>query len=469
MTTRPSNESGPPPGDHGHWLLGINAQVTDPLGVLVRGQQRHGDIFYFNSFQGPTYVLAHPDHAQHVLADNARNYPSPDKPPNRLMGNGLFVSNGDFWMRQRRMVQPAFHRPRLFKMVEGMVRGTDALATRWDEAARSGTPIDLLEQMRQLVPTVLGTSLFSRDVYDSEEALRACVAFFSQNSHGSARDSLWKVVLRRLGIPRSRLRGFHATVEALNTALYRLIASRRAAASPGDDILGMLLEARDTRGEAMTDAEVRDELVSLLIGGHEATSVALTWTWYTLLSHPEVERRVREELATVLGGRPPDGEALHALRYTRAVVEETLRLYPPAWRFMRRAVEDERIDGVTLRAGSLVVLSPYLLHRHPSAWTEPERFLPERFLSENKEGRHRHAYLPFGGGQRLCIGNGYTLMLITAVLATLMPRFQPRLVPGHPIVPLASNTYRPRFGVRATLHPVPAPTSASSPTEASSS
>jgi cytochrome P450 len=337
-----------------------------------------------------------------------------------------------------------------------MGRGTEALAERWQHHVRSGEPVELLEQMRLLVSTLLGVSIFSRDVYESEAGLRACLAFFSDNTHGSARDSLWKLALRRLGIPRSRLKRFNATVDALNTSLYGLIAERRKAPSVGDDILGMLLEARDTQGEAMTDTEVRDELVSLLIGGHEATSVALTWTWHTLMSHPEVERRVREELASVLGGRPPSsGEQLQALGYTRAVVEETLRLYPPAWQFMRHAVEEDEIGGFTIRAGSLVVLPTWLLHRHASFWKQPERFEPERFLPEQREQRHRHAWMPFGGGQRLCIGNGYTLTLILTVLATLLPRLQARPVPGHPITPMASNTYRPRFGIKATLHPAP--------------
>ena len=157
-----------PPGHHGHWLLGINAQITDPLGVLIRAQRKHGDVVYFNTVHGPVYLLAHPDHAQRVLADNGRNYPAPPRRPNRLMGNGLFGSDGAFWLRQRRMVQPAFHRSRLALMVEGMVQGTEALAERWQHNVRTGEPVEPLEQMRLLVPTLLGVSIFSRDVYASE-------------------------------------------------------------------------------------------------------------------------------------------------------------------------------------------------------------------------------------------------------------------------------------------------------------
>jgi cytochrome P450 len=443
-----------PPGYRSHWLLHIHEQVKDPLGVLVRGWQRHGDVVFFNNFMGPTYLLAHPDHAQHVLVDNARNFPVVEKSTTGVMGNGLFTSSGDFWRRQRRMVQPAFHRSRLSKMVQGMVTGTEAFAERWEQAARTGEPVELMEQMRTLVSSLLGISIFSPDVLQGQTALRACAAFISQSAHDAPYESLWWLMMRRLlKAPRAGREQWLATVAEMNAAIYGFISERRKDATGRDDILTMLLEARDSQGEAMTDKEVRDEVVTLLIGGHESTSVALAWIWHALMIHPEVEQRVRAELATVLGGRPPGGEELQSLTYTRAVVEETLRLYSPAWQMLRRAVEDDQIAGWTIPAGSLVALSPYLLHRHPSAWKDPERFEPERFLPENKEGRHRHAWLPFGGGQRLCIGNAYALTLFVTVLATLLPRFQARLVPGHPVVAMATSTYRPRFGIKATLHP----------------
>ncbi|MGZ3458319.1 MAG: cytochrome P450 [Archangium sp.] len=454
-----------PPGYHGHWLLHIREHVKDPLGMFIRAHQRYGDIVFLNVAMGPTYLLAHPDHAQRVLADNARNFPALGKSSTGLMGNGLFASEGEFWRRQRRMVQPAFHRSRLIKMVQGMVTGTQALAEHWEQAARTGEPVELMEQTHQLVLTLLGTSLFSPDVYEGQSALRACAAFLSHHSHEAPVDSLWWLLLRRLRIPhRRRQQQWRTSLAMMDKTLYDLISERRKNPGDRDDILSMLLEARDSQGEAMTDKEVRDELVTLFIGGHESTSVALAWIWYALMIHPEVERRVREELATVLGGRAPSGEEIQSLTYTRAVVEETLRLYSPAWRLRRRVVEDEQIDGWTIRAGSFVTLSPYLLHRHASVWEEPERFKPERFFPEQKERRHRYAWLPFGGGQRLCIGNGYTLTLLVTVIATLLQRFQARLVPGHPVVPMATGTYHPRFGIKVTLHPAPPVTQDSSST-----
>jgi cytochrome P450 len=459
MTMNSPKKSALPPGYHDHWVWHLNEHVTDPLGMLIRAQQRYGDVVYFNNYMGPTYLLAHPDHAQHVLVDNARNFPALTKPTQGVMGNGLFVSKGDFWRRQRRMVQPAFHRSRLATMVQHMVTGTEALAEHWEQAARTGEPVELIEQMRLLVSNLLGFSLFSPDMYERNPELRACAVFLSHGSHEAPHDSLWWRILRelkiRLGLQRVGQRQWYATVAKMDAALYGLISARRKDPEGRDDILNMLLEARDSQGEAMTDKEVRDELVSLLIGGHESTSVALAWCWYALMSNPEVERRVREELATVLGGRDPGGEVLQSLPYTRAVVEETLRLYSPAWLLMRGVAEDEQLDGWTIRARSLVIISPYLLHHHPSVWKEPERFDPERFLPEQKEQRHRYAWLPFGGGQRLCIGNAYAMTILMTVLATLLPRFQLRLAPGHLVVPTARSTYRPRFGIKAILHPAP--------------
>lgn len=456
MSTRHTANNLPlPPGHHGHWLWRVREQVKDPLGVIVRAHQRHGDVVFFNDVMGPTYLLAHPDHAQRVLVDNARNFAVMGKSATGVMGNGLFASTGDFWLRQRRMVQPVFHRARLTKMVRDMVAETQVLAEHWDQAVRTGESVNLLEQMRTLVLTLLGSSLFSPDVYAGQQALREGAAIISHSANESPFDSLWWLLLRRLKVPRLGGEQWRATVASVDRALYALVSERRENPEGRDDILSMLLEARDSRGEGMTDKEVRDELATLLIGGHESTAVGLTWVWYALMLHPEVEQRVREELATVLGGQAPGGEALQSLTYTRAVVEETLRLYSPAWRLRRLVLEDEQIDGWTVRAGSQVMLSPYLLHRHPSVWKDPERFDPERFSPGQKEGRHRHAWLPFGGGQRLCVGNAYALTLLVTVIATLLPRFQTRLVPGHPVVPMAVGTYRPRSGIQATIHAAP--------------
>ncbi|MFY0565972.1 cytochrome P450 [Archangium lansingense] len=454
--TSPKN-SALPPGPKRHWLLGTGIQqLKNPLGLLVRGQQKHGDIVFFHQHHGPTWLLSHPDHAQRVLADNATNYLSMmGDGPDPMLGRGLFASKGDFWLRQRRMVQPAFHRPRLARMVDGMVQDAQRAVERLAPLASTGEPVELLNQMRRLVISMLGTSIFSKDIYESQPLLRETINYFSQEIH-SPHDSLLEALGGMLRLYRSRFKRFMKAVEDINTVFYGLIAERRQSSTPREDVLTMLIEARDTQGVAMTDTEVRDELVSLYVGGHESTSVALTWICYEVANHPEVQQRIREELATVLGGNPLTAESLQALHYTRAVVEETLRLRPPAWQFVRRAAKEDQLGSWTITPDTKVIISPYILHRHRDFWEEPERFIPERFLPERKEGRHRYAYLPFGAGQRQCVGNGYTLTLLTTALATLLQHYQLRLAPGYELVIMSGSTHRPRNGVLATIHPVPA-------------
>ena len=445
-----------PPGPKHHWLLGTGiGQVKDPLGQLVRGQQQHGDIVYFRMHHGPSWLLSHPDHAQYVLADNASNFLSMvGDGPDPLLGRGLFASQGDFWRRQRRMVSPSFHRPRLARMVEGMVRDVHALADEWTPLVNTGTPVELLAPMRRLALRMLGTSIFSEDVYASQEELRQSMDTFARLVHGP-RDSLLQAIAGLLRLHGGRARLFFGAVEQLNRVFYRLIAERRQSPAGKEDVMAMLMEVRDNQGVAMTDTELRDELVNLYVGGYESTAVALTWILYEVARHPEVEQRVRDEVARLTGGQPLTAESLQSLHYTRAVVEETLRVHPPAWNFVRRTLKEDRIGEWTLAPDTKILISPYILHRHPAFWQEPERYMPERFLSEQKEGRHRFAYLPFGAGQRQCVGIGYTLTLLTISLATLVQRHQLRLAPKHPVIAMAGSTRRPRDGVVATLHPAP--------------
>ncbi|MCY1031451.1 cytochrome P450 [Corallococcus sp. BB11-1] len=454
MTT--PSKSALPPRPRRSWLptFGIG-QVRDPLLQLVQRQKEHGDIVCFPTHHGPTWLLSHPDHAQYVLADKASNFLSMvGDGPDPLLGRGLFANKGDFWLRQRRMVQPSFHRPRLARMVEGMARDSERFAERWAPHAATSAPLELLGQMRGLVISLLGNSIFSEDVHANRASLREGMDHLATVFHGPG-ESLLDAVKRRFGLDGARTKRFFGAIEQLNTDMYRLIAERRESPGGKDDILTMLLEARDTQGVAMTDTELRDELVSLLIGGYESTAVVLTWMMYEVARRPEVEQRARGELATVLGGRPLTAEGLQSLHYTRALVEEALRFHPPAWNFMRRALNTDEIGGYTLAPDTKVLISPYILHRHPGFWTDPEQFLPERFLPDQREGRHRFAYLPFGAGQRQCVGNAYTVMLLTIAIATLLQRFQWRLVPAHPVVAMAATTRRPRHGVLATLHSAP--------------
>jgi cytochrome P450 len=245
-------------------------------------------------------------------------------------------------------------------------------------------------------------------------------------------------------------------MSTLDNVVYAIINERRKQPVDLDtpDLLWMLLSARDEEtGEGMSDQQLRDEVLILLLAGHETTATALTWTWYLLSQHPEVESRLHDELDTVLGGRRPSVEDLDKLPYTRMVIQEVLRLYPPAFGFTRHAVAEDEIGGYRIPANSMVFLTPYCTHRHPACWEEPEVFDPERFTPERSAGRPRFAYFPFGGGPRQCIGNAFALMEAQLVLASVAQRYCLRLVPGHPVEPQVQLTLRPRYGLPMTLHP----------------
>jgi cytochrome P450 len=445
-----------PPGPRGKLLFGhLLDEAMDLLGLLVRAQREHGDVVFFRLSSGPTYLLSHPEHARHVLVDNVRNYRKPMTDGGALMGRGLFTSDGEFWLKQRRLVQPAFHRERLALLVDGMVRGTQDLLERWQPRLSAGTPFDAEEEMMRLTLSILCHSVFSDDVSESAEGVRSAIQYILKLNHHVPARTVFHAA-RQLLPSRAAQRHFSAAVKTLDRAVYGLIAERRKAPTPASDLMAMLLEVRDAEtGEGMSDKQLRDELMTLVIAGHEATALSLVWTLHSLARHPEVEQRVRDELAATVGTRPVRLEDLPALRYTRAVLDEVMRLNSAAWLLVRRARAEDTLGGWRIPAGAQVYIAPYILHRHPSAWERPDAFLPERFMDAQAAARHRHAYLPFGGGQRLCIGNNYALMKMTAVLATLMQRCQLRLAPKRPVVPVGGITYRPRDGLWLTAHPAP--------------
>jgi cytochrome P450 len=235
--------------------------------------------------------------------------------------------------------------------------------------------------------------------------------------------------------------------------VHDIITHRRNQYTDTGDLLSMLLLARDEEmGQGMDDQQVRDEVITLLIAGHETVSTALTWTWDLLSQYPHVERQLHTELDNVLGGHLPKVEHLAKLSYTRMVLEEALRLYPPAWIFGRKAIADDEIGGYSIPANSIIVLSPYITHRHPAFWGNPEVFDPERFIPKRSTDRPHFAYFPFGGGPRMCIGNNFALMEMQLILATVAQRYKLRLVPGHPVEPEACLSLRPRYGLPMTLH-----------------
>lgn len=442
-----------PPGPRGHPLFGSvrDAQRGGPQ-FYVDARQRFGDVIRFRSY-GPLgwYMISHPDDIEYIVRGNAANYPkgiwSGFLEP--LVGQGLLTSEGDLWRRQRRLEQPAFHRQRLAALGATMAGAAEALGERWSAYARDGRPFDMMAEMSQLTLRVVGQTLLGADT--SGEAARVTPAVTEGIDYVQYRlDHLFPLPE---WVPTRRNRQFQRARAALDRLVYGIIDQRRRTGEDTGDLLSMLLLARDEEtGEGMSDQQLRDEVMTIVLAGHETTAVTLTWTWYLLAKHPEVADKLRAELDATLGGRTPRIEDLANLPYTRMTIEEALRLYPPAWMLGRQAKEADEIRGYHIPAKALITCSQYVTHRHPDFWTDPERFDPERFAPERAAGRPRFAYFPFGGGQRQCIGNNFALMEAQLVLATLAQRYRPCPVPGHPVEPEPMLTLRPRHGMPMTLH-----------------
>jgi cytochrome P450 len=421
----------------------------NPTGVFIDAARRYGDVAYLKIASRHGYLITNPRDVRHVLQDNARNYhKSPLYDKLRIsIGNGLLTSEDDFWLRQRRIAQPAFHRPRIAALAGVMADAAREAASHWDPIASAGRPVDVAEQMMRVTRTVVLRALLGSDL--GPFAGKVSDAWTIINEYIG--ESFWSLGLTdRLPMPRHRR--FAAARAVLQGAVDYLIAERRRHPSDGADLLAMLMSARDEdTGDSMTDHQLRVEVTTFLLAGQETTSLALTWTWYLLSEHPDACRRLEEELDTVLGGRPPGFADLANLPYTRMVIDESMRLYPPAWGFSRQALGDDELGGFQLPRGWLAFVIPYVLHRLPAYWNDPDRFDPERFSPARSADRPRFVYIPFGAGPRQCIGNHFALVEAHLILATLAQRFRLRLVPGHRVEPWPLITLRPRFGMPMTI------------------
>ena len=450
-----SRETRRPPGPRSLPPLGSApafARDTESFTDLM--WRRYGDLVRVRFLLWPGYLLYHPDHVKQVLHDHHRNYDKPSAMFGSLFpffGNGLFTSNGESWLHQRRLMQPSFHHKRLAHFGTVMTDATLAMLERWQNAGSH--PLDIETEMTRLTLRIAGLTLFNLDLSSDVDMVgHTFTTMLPQLTH------YFLVPFPPLWVPTPRNRRLQAGLETLNQVVYDMIDQRRQhlADSPGEtgDLLSMLLLARDEEtGKGMNDPQVRDEVMTLLLGGHETTSAALTWTWYLLSEHPEVESRLHDEVDRVLGGQVPTVDHLGDLPYTRNVIQEAMRLYPPAFFIMRHAIADDEIGGYRVAANSLIFLMAHMVHRHPAFWEEPERFDPDRFTPERSAHRPRYAYIPFGGGPRLCIGNSLAMMEAQLVLATVAQRYSLHLVPGHPVELKVSVATRPRHGLPLTLHP----------------
>jgi cytochrome P450 len=400
------------------------------------------DVARYRAGAEQAYIVSNPDLIKHVLVEKAWNY-SKDTFINgsfkNAIADGLLVTEGEFWSRQRRIMRPAFHQQRLFQLGHGMTEATLEMLDRWEALGEDTEPVDMADEMHKLTLRITTTSLFGADLLQKMED---AVTQFQ----------------RGLGLMVTPDRPeFVAAVKELEAVTYQIIEERRRNPADSADLLSMLLEARDEEtGEGMTDLQLRNEMMTLILAGHETTGNALTWTWHLLSQNPEATDRMRMELVAVLGDRIPTHEDLPALSYTRRVLDESLRLYPPAWIVGRRALGADRLGETDIEAGSVVAMSPYIVQRHPAYWDDPERFVPDRFTKDKVAGRRPFAYFPFGGGPRLCIGHNMALIEAQLVLATAARRFDVTPLPGHHVEPERLFTLRPRGGLPMLLRKVAA-------------
>jgi cytochrome P450 len=398
------------------------------------------------------FLVTDPVWTKHVLQDNADNYGRKTRSVEALketLGNGLLTTTGPSWWRNRRLAQPSFHKQRLAGFAEIMAASAADFVDRLAGTADGRAPFDVVPEFSRLTLRILGRCLFERDLTDEADAVGGALQVVLHHTI----EKLATFFPLPGALPTPKNLRFRAALRALDRVVLSLIADRRRDGADRGDLLSMLLAARDEEtGEGLSDQQLRDEVMTLLLAGHETTAMALSWTSYLLSLHPGARRLLEQEAdATLAAGGPARGEDLPRLRYTRMVLDESLRLYPPAWVVTRSADVDDEIAGFAIPAGSRVLVSPYVTHHDPTLWDDPEGFDPERFAPETQ--RARYAYFPFGGGPHLCIGAGFAIMEATIVLATIARRLRLDLEPGRPVAMEPLVTLRPTPGIFVTARP----------------
>jgi cytochrome P450 len=436
-----------PPGPTFHLGGGFLAMRRDPIGLLLRTAREYGDVAWFRLGPFHLYLFSHPDHVRELLATHAHAVMKSQvlQEAKRVLGEGLLTSEAETHKRQRRLIQPVFHHQRIKGYGELMVRYADRHAGRWED----GREVDIHQEMMGLTLAIVGKTLFGTDIEDAAardvaEALRVMLDMYDRFLTPFAG------YLERLPLPSNRR--FWQAKDSLDQLMYGMIRARREAPT-GIDLLSMLLAAKDEAGDgqAMSDHQVRDEATTIFLAGHETTALALTWSWYLLSDHPAVEATLHEEVDGAIGDRLPSPADLPNLPYARMVLEEAIRLYPPAWAMGRRVLEDVEIGGYVIPSGATAIVSQYLIHHDPRWYPDPWRFDPDRWRPEAEASRPRNAYFPFGAGPRMCVGEDFAWMEGILVLATIARRWRLRRLPGPPPGLEPRITLRPRHPIRMTL------------------
>ena len=442
------------PGPKTYPLVGsIPELLKDPFNYFFGAQREFGDVFPYRIGSRPLYFVAHPDDIKHVLLDNYKNYRKHTaydkiKP---LVGEGLLTSEGETWLANRRLAQPVFHRQRIAAFGTLMTDECETMMARWEQFG-VGEAFDVSAEMMRLTLTVVGKALFSTDLSLEADEIGDALSFALEETN---RRNLAPFSLPS-SLPTPNNVRYAKAIQALDDVVYGLIAERRNSHEDKGDLLSMLLNVQDAdTSERMSDKGLRDEAMTLFLAGHETSATALSWTFYLLSKHPAVQNALFREVDQTLEGRTATVADVPKLTYTRQVVDEALRLYPPAWMIGRHTLAEDRLpSGALLNADTDVSISPYVTHRHPDFWHNPEGFDPERFApNENKHGveRHRFAYFPFGAGPRICIGNNFALLEMVLTLATVSQRYALDLVGGERGAMQPKITLRPKDGIYVTL------------------
>jgi len=437
-------------------------EQPSPLAAVV---ERDEDVVEWRFLRRRFLALRHPDHIEHVLVAGHDRYVKAAH--YRLLaavtGEGLLTNEGESWAHQRRLIQPLLGRRQLEGLGTHMTAAATAHMEKWD-ALEEGVRIDVSEAMTELTLDVVGRALFGTTLADTADRLRPAVGMGMDTAVGAARlqsvltlpkwfiDLAGRVVFRAPVLPRSVGR-IQVAMRTIDGVVREIIAARHGQGSDDEgDMVGLLLGARDVDGRAMTETQVRDELVTFMLAGHETTANALSWLWYLLSQHPDARRRLHAEVDAVVGARQPNALDAEALPWTKACVLEALRLYPPAWILEREAIADDEIDGRRITPKTTVHLAVYAVHRDERWWPNPECFEPERFLGNADPTRPRGAYLPFGAGRRVCVGQSFALLEATLIAAAVAQRYELELVEGTVVEPEATVTLRPRGGLPMRLH-----------------
>ena len=436
-----------PPGPKGEPFIGnARAFVLEPLEYLKRCAQDYGDIMQIRLGTTAIYMLSSPEYIERVLVTQNSKYQKSRFTQRRksLFGNGLIFSEGDFWLRQRRLMQPAFHQKRVASYGQAMIQLSQKMAEGWQDSET----LNIHESMMQLsLEIVLKTLFDTESAGDAEKIGQVLDILIDQVSAAAVRPIQFPDWLPTPGNQR-----YNAALSQLDAIIQQIISDHRRRETDNGDLLSTLLHVQDEDGSRMTDKQLRDEVVNLYIAGHETVALTLAYTWRLLAENPAVEAKLHDELERVLAGRTPTMEDLANLPYTEQIITESMRLYPPVWGVFRDCKVADEIGGYPIAPGTVVLLSPWVVHHDAQYYTEPETFQPERWDKTSKQPIPRYAYFPFGGGQRLCVGNIFAMVEARLVFATLAQRWSFSLPAGSSLELIPSITIRPKNGITLIAH-----------------